>query len=121
MHVDYREPPKPPGFASDHAKLLFWRQLGGLRISPLASRKAWIETRKMGFPPHAKVKSPTNFSLAVDLPKRLPPAIARAWDTEVRSRIGSLECALSSQKWVICLTRAADIEVSSLAQLPKSQ
>src|ERR1039457_4011027 len=55
-------PPKPPGFASDHAKLLFWRQLGGLRVSPLASRKAWIETRGMGFPPHSKVKSPTRLA-----------------------------------------------------------
>ena len=37
------------------------------------------------------------------------------------SPIEKPQCALSSQKWVICLTQVAKIEVFPLAQLLKSQ
>ncbi len=56
-------PARPQRRGPDGAKLLFRRELDGRGISPLAPREGRIETRGMGFPPHAKVKSPTNFSL----------------------------------------------------------
>ena len=58
MHVDYRVRAKLPRSSDSHAKSLYLKQLADNRSARRSSRKDRILLRKMGFPPHLKVKFP---------------------------------------------------------------
>ena len=63
VHVDYRVRAKLPRSSDSHAKSMYFKQLADNRSARRSSRKDRFLLRKMGFPPHLKVKFPHRLAL----------------------------------------------------------
>src|ERR1035437_6335378 len=105
MHVDYRTVASLLRICCQGRKLLCGHELVGVKIFLGWDRERWAAMTKMGFPPH----------FDGEMPHMAGEGDARNWRNR-RSRCLSWrhsfcdakECALSSQEWVICLSRKAN-------------